>query len=66
MKLNVKKRLYIYPKDVERITGKKSSYCCNVIQLIRAIYGKKKHQGVTIREYCDYMNVSREEVEAFL
>jgi len=66
MKLHVKKRMYIYPKDVERITGKKSSYCRNLILLIRAIYGKKKHQGVTVNEYCDYMNVEREEVEAFL
>ena len=66
MKLNVKKRMYIYPKDVEQITGKKSSYCRNLISLIRLVNGKKKHQGVTVNEYCDYMNVSKEEIEAFL
>ena len=66
MKDTTMKRMYIYPKDVERITGKKSSYCCNLIQLIRAIYGKKKHQCVTVAEYCDYMSVPREEVELYL
>lgn len=66
MKLNSKKRMYIYPKDVERITGRKPAYCRNLITMIRLYYGKRKHQGVTVAEYCEYMNVSKEEIEAYL
>lgn len=60
------KRMYIYPKDVARITGKGSSYCRNILHQIKLVYGKQKHHGVTITEYCDYMGVEREEVELYL
>ncbi|WP_256009355.1 hypothetical protein [Desertivirga xinjiangensis] len=66
MKPNQQKRIYIYAKDVERITGKEPTYCRTLLARIRLIYGKKKHQGVTVDEYCEYMGVSREEIEQFL
>ena len=66
MRALTKKRLNIYPQDVERITGRSASHCRRLIGMIRLVYNKKKHQGVTVKEYCDYMGVEIEEVEQYL
>jgi hypothetical protein len=64
---NIKKqqamlRMVIYPKDVEKITGKKYRTACRIIQKIRDALGKSRHQLVTIFEFCAYMGLKEEMV----
>jgi hypothetical protein len=53
MKLE-QKRVCIYPKDVQRITGKSySSARLLLIEIIKHL-NKQEHQFITIEEFCDY------------
>jgi len=55
-------RLCIYPKEVAIIKGKSISYSRDLIRRIKDAYGKRKHQPVTIKEFCDYEGLPYEEV----
>jgi predicted RNA-binding protein YlqC (UPF0109 family) len=59
-------RLVIYRKDVERILGKSDRTARKVLAAIRKKLGKQKHQPVSIKEFCQYMNLSEEEVLPYL
>lgn len=50
-------RLCIYPKDIERITGKSERQCRYIIASIKKLYGKLKHQPATLEEFCTYMGL---------
>lgn len=56
----------IFPKDVERITGRGEAYGRRVISIIRNKVGKDKHQFVTYREFCEFSGLTMEEVMAAL
>lgn len=43
-------RICIYPKDIQRITGKSERQCRNIIAKIKKEGNKQKHQAVTIDE----------------
>ena len=53
MKLE-QKRVCIYPKDVQRITGKSYSSARLFLIEIRKHLNKQEHQFITIDEFCDY------------
>lgn len=55
------KRITIYPKDVELLTGRSPRYGRKVIREIRVQAGKQKHHLVTITELCEYLNIREEE-----
>lgn len=59
-------RLCIYPKDIERITGKSERHCRDIIASIKKLHGKQKHQLVTLEEFCDYMGLKLENIEKFI
>ncbi len=44
------------------LMGKSQSSAQKLIKVIRDAYGKKKHQPISIRLFCDYMDLSYEEV----
>lgn len=44
------------------ITGKSISSSRELIRLIKDAHGKRKHQLVTIKEFCDYVGFEYEEV----
>lgn len=46
------KRLCIYSKDVQRITGKSDRYSRNLIRRIRTSMNKTEDQFLTIEEFC--------------
>lgn len=48
------KRLVIYPKDVQRITGRCYRYSRMLLKDIRKHYNKEEYQYVTIEEFCLY------------
>ncbi|MFN3968203.1 hypothetical protein [Flavobacterium sp.] len=56
------KRICIYPKDVQNLTGKGERQSRNIILEIKKKYNKEKHQPITIHEFCDYMNFDVEKV----
>lgn len=60
--LKTMKRIIIYPAEVAIILGKSESYSQKLIKSIKDAYGKKKHQPVSIRLFCDFMDLPYEEV----
>ena len=55
-------RLCIYPNEVAIITGKSMSSSRALIRQIKDVFKKKKHQLVTIKEFCDYEGLPYDEV----
>jgi hypothetical protein len=60
------KRLCIYPKDVQRITGKSERYGRILLQKIKDHYSKEKHQFVSVEEFCKFTGLHKHEVEKYL
>ena len=60
------KRIIIYPKDVQRITGKSERYGRQLIRNIKSHLNKKDHQYITIDEFADYTGLNPLEVEEFI
>ncbi len=58
------KRVVIYPKDIMIITGKSERYSRYLIQRIKKHLNKEDHQMVSITDFCTYMGLERDEVEA--
>ncbi len=55
-------RLCVYPKDVQRITGKSERWGRMLLLKIRTAIKKDDHQFVTIKEFCAYTGFSVEDV----
>lgn len=51
------KRIVIYPKDVQVITGKSERYGRDIIKKIKDKHNKPKHQLVTVDEFCSFMGL---------
>jgi hypothetical protein len=66
MKAAIPKRIVIYAKDIQNITGRKRRTCHHMLGKIRKYYNKKKDQIITVREFCDFMNINEELVKDFL
>ncbi|MCF6130121.1 hypothetical protein L1S35_10575 [Flavobacterium sp. AS60] len=56
------KRICIYPKDVQAITGKGERQSRNIVLEIKKKHNKEKHQPITIHEFCDYMKFDLDKV----
>ena len=61
MKLE-KKRLCIYPKDIQRITGKSYRQSIRLLQKIRTHLNKLENELVSIEEFCQYTSLKMEQV----
>ena len=62
----VKTRVIIYPKDVALITGRSERHGRKLLASVRAHFGKTRDQVVTVREFCEYMGLTVEEVSPWL
>lgn len=60
------KRICIYPKDVQVITGKSERYGRDIIKKIKEDLNKQKHQLVTVEEFCEFMGIEIEKVEELI
>ncbi len=60
------KRVCIYPKDVQRITGKSERTGGRLLQQIRNELGKKEHQFITIDEFAEYTGLCPDLVREFI
>lgn len=65
MKTQVK-RICIYPKDIERITGKSYRQSSRMLQAIRKSLNKLENELVTIEEFCQYAGLKIEQVEPLI
>jgi hypothetical protein len=59
-------RIIIYPKDVQRITGKSDRYGRLLLSKIKEKYSKKPHQFVSVEEFCQFTGLTSEQVIEFL
>ncbi|RSC93509.1 hypothetical protein [Tenacibaculum singaporense] len=60
------KRACIYPKDIQRITGRSERYGRKLLQDIRNYLDKEPHQFVTIKEFVEYSGIEEEIVNKYL
>lgn len=60
------KRICIYPKDVQRITGRSERYGRMLLSQIKTHYQKEDHQFISIDEFCQYTGLKVEQVYPFI
>jgi hypothetical protein len=60
------KRLVIYPKDVQRITGRSYRYSRLLLKAIKSHHDKQDYQYVTIEEFCLYTGIKAELVQPLI
>lgn len=60
------KRLCIYPKDIQRITGKSYRQSIRLLQKIRKELNKLQNEFVSIEEFCQYTSLKMEQVEPLI
>jgi hypothetical protein len=61
-----KKRLCIYPKDIQRITGKSYRQSARILQKIRSDLNKLENEFVSVEEFCNYTSLKIEQVEPLI
>ena len=60
------KRIIIYPKDVQRITGKSERYGRNLLNKIKESKAKAKRHFVSVNEFAEFTGLAVEEITGFL
>ncbi|ETN95766.1 hypothetical protein [Zhouia amylolytica] len=60
------KRVCIYPKDIQRITGKSIRNSRAIYKRIREYFEKEPHQMVTVHEFALYMGIKKEVVQEYI
>lgn len=60
------KRICIYPKDIQRITGKSYRQSTRLLQKIREDLNKSQNNFVSIEEFCQYTGLKQEQVEPLI
>jgi len=56
------KRIVIYSKDIEMITGKSERSSRKIMTAMRRKLGKEKHQFISLGEFCAYSGIPESEV----
>ncbi len=60
------KRLCVFPKDVQCITGKSERYGRQLLADIKVFLRKEPHQFVTVYEFATYCGLNAEDLFAYL
>jgi len=60
------KRICIYPKDIQRITGKSERHARNLLSKIREYLEKEPHQFITTYEFAEYYGLNQNQVEDYI
>lgn len=60
------KRVCIYPKDIQLITGRSERYGRKLIQSIKEYLGKEPHQFITVQEFSEYSGIELELIEQYI
>ena len=59
-------RLCVYPKDIQRITGKSYRQSIRILKAVRQLFDKHDKSYVSVTEFCMYSGLTYEEVVSFL
>ena len=59
-------RMCVYPKDVQRITGKSERFGRMLLVKIKANYKKEDHQFISVEEFCNYTGLKIDQVKELL
>ncbi|TXI88372.1 MAG: hypothetical protein E6Q37_00155 [Crocinitomicaceae bacterium] len=59
------KRICVYAKDIQRITGKSERYGRYLLEKIKVHLNKQEHQFITIEEFCAYTGIKQDEIIPF-
>ncbi|MFY9243675.1 MAG: hypothetical protein WAO74_11670 [Polaribacter sp.] len=60
------KRACIYPKDIQRITGRSERYGRKLLNDIKEYLDKKPHQFVTIHEFSEYSGIEIDIINLYI
>ncbi len=60
------KRACIYPKDIQRITGRSERYGRKLLQDIRNYFDKEPHQFITVVEFAEYSGIQVDIVNQYI
>ena len=63
---NQSKRICIYPKDIQRITGKSYRQSTRILKKIKIELKKLDNEFVSIEEFCNYTSLKIEQVESLI
>lgn len=55
-------RLCIYPKDVQRITGRSLGYSRTLLAELRKKLGKDRKDFISVAEFCTYTGLNQDDV----
>lgn len=59
-------RLIIYPKDIQRITGKSERWGRLLLQKVMEKFNKEEHQLISVEEFCLYTGLKIDQVLPFI
>lgn len=59
-------RVCVYPKDVQRITGKSERYGRMLLKKIKEKLSKEEHQFVSIEEFSQYTGLKVEVIRLYI
>ena len=59
-------RLCIYPKDIQRITGKSERYGQRLLERIKIGLGKSESQFITIQEFSKFTGIDADHIYPYL
>ncbi|MFT4803538.1 MAG: hypothetical protein ACI9YE_000731 [Psychroserpens sp.] len=60
------KRACIYPKDIQRITGRSERYGRKLLNDIKCFLDKEPHQFITINEFSEYSGIQVDIVNKYI
>lgn len=60
------KRACIYPKDIQRITGRSERYGRKLLSDIKSFLDKEPHQFITINEFSEYSGIQEDIVNQYI
>jgi hypothetical protein len=60
------KRMCINPKDIARINGITPRHARNVLNDLKLLFKKEKHQCLSVKEYSKHTGFSVEEIEKYM
>lgn len=64
--MKIPKRVCVYPKDVQRITGRSEKYARRLLHTIRQNLNKQSYQFITIEEFAQHVGIDTETVKQFI
>lgn len=59
-------RACIYPKDIQRITGRSERYARKLLNDVKLYFGKETHQFITPDEFAQYSGIDSSVIESYI